>query len=169
MTEALMAPEIRRLLDELTTADAGGLSPLDRLKSHMVGNSTSAKVQVQRPVLVALVDLAALLAASPVPEEGEHHARTPWGQSVPWPASSPVLQISEDPSVMGAGDGPSPMPLRSEAEDIWRRTYVNRMVERGIDRASAQACCDAGDADLSEDPASAADDELSYWENDDDV
>ena len=49
---------------------------------------------------------------------------------------------------------------------MWRQAYVNRMVERGIDREDAQACCDASDADLSVDPADAADDELQYWEDD---
>lgn len=74
----------------------------------------------------------------------------------------------DDPSVMGAGGGLSPMPSRSEAEAVWRRAYVDRMVERGIDRKSAQACCDAGDADLSSNPADAADDELQYWTDDGD-
>jgi hypothetical protein len=37
------------------------------------------------------------------------------------------------------------------------------MIERGINREDAQACCDAGDVDLSADPADAADDELQYW------
>ena len=73
---------------------------------------------------------------------------------------------TDEPSVLGAGCGPSPMPLRSEAEVAWRRLYVDRMVARGIHREDAQACCDAGDADLSVDPADAADDELSYWDDD---
>jgi hypothetical protein len=73
----------------------------------------------------------------------------------------------DEPSVMGAGGGLSPMPSRAEAEAIWRRLYVDRMVERGVDRESAQACCDAGDVDLSANPADAADDELSYWAADD--
>jgi hypothetical protein len=33
-------------------------------------------------------------------------------------------------------------------------------VERGIDTDEARACCNAGDVDLSVDPADAADDEL---------
>lgn len=64
---------------------------------------------------------------------------------------------------------PPPMPSRNEAVIVWRKAYVDRMVERGVDRYSAQACCDAGDADLSEDPRDAADDELSYWANDEGV
>ncbi len=72
----------------------------------------------------------------------------------------------DEPSLMGASCGHSPMPLRSDAEAAWRRAYVERMVERGIDRESAQACCDAGDVDLATDPACAADDELQYWADD---
>jgi hypothetical protein len=58
------------------------------------------------------------------------------------------------------------MPSRAEAEAVWRRFYVNRMVERGIHREDAQACCDARDADLSVNPADEADDELQYWASD---
>lgn len=76
---------------------------------------------------------------------------------------------NDEPSVMGAGCGRAPMPARSEAEAVWRRLYVDRMVERGIDREFAQACCDAGDANLSVNPADAADDELQYWADDSDV
>lgn len=72
----------------------------------------------------------------------------------------------DEPSVLGAGCGRSPMPSRVEAEAVWRRLYVDRMVERGVDRADAQACCDAGDVDLSENPADAADDALQYWADD---
>lgn len=72
----------------------------------------------------------------------------------------------DEPSVMGAGGGVSPMPSRADAEAVWRRLYVDRMVERGVDRENAQACCDAGEVDLSVNPADAADEELSYWEND---
>lgn len=73
----------------------------------------------------------------------------------------------DEPCVMGAGGSLPSMPRRAEAEVIWRRFYVDRMVERGVDRESAQACCDAGDVDLSESPADAADDQLQYWEDDD--
>lgn len=73
----------------------------------------------------------------------------------------------DDLSVMGAGNGPSPIPLQSEADVVWRQRYVDRMVERGIDRESARACCDAGDVDLAENPADAADDQLQYWDDDD--
>lgn len=79
-----------------------------------------------------------------------------------------MSEQDNEPSVMGAGCGPAPMPSRSEAETVWRRLYVERMVERGIDRADAEACCAAGDVDLSVSPADAADDELQYWEDDGD-
>lgn len=77
-----------------------------------------------------------------------------------------MTPFDDEPPVIGAGDGPSLVPTRLEAEAAWRRAYVERMVERGVDRESAQACSDAGDVDLSCSPADAADDELSYWEND---
>jgi hypothetical protein len=58
------------------------------------------------------------------------------------------------------------MPSKDDAEAVWRRLYVDRMVERGVAREDADACCAAGDVDLDANPADAADDELSYWEND---
>lgn len=72
----------------------------------------------------------------------------------------------DEPSVMGGGAVPSPMPTKTDAEIAWRRAYVDRMVQRGVAREDAQAACDAGQVDLSEDPANAADDELSYWDAD---
>lgn len=74
--------------------------------------------------------------------------------------------FDDEPSIMGAGHLPIPIPTRAEAEAVWREAYVNRMVERGIDREDAQACCDAGDVDLSESPEDAADDQLAYWDAD---
>lgn len=75
--------------------------------------------------------------------------------------------FDEEPSVMGAGDGIGPMPTKADAEAAWRDLYVARMVERGVNVDDARACCNAGDVDLSANPADAADDELSYWESDD--
>jgi hypothetical protein len=76
------------------------------------------------------------------------------------------MSREDEPSVLGGGGGLAPMPSRSEAEAVWKRAYVDRMIERGVDRQDAQACCDAGDVDLDYDPADAADDELSYWADD---
>jgi hypothetical protein len=69
----------------------------------------------------------------------------------------------DEPSVMGGGVTPTPMPSKADAEEAWRRLYVARMVERGVDQRDARACCDAGDVNLSENPADAADSELEYW------
>lgn len=74
----------------------------------------------------------------------------------------------DEPSVMGAGAGLSPMPLPADAEAVWRAAYVARMVERGVCVEDAQACCDAGPAVLSDDPGEAADAELEYWNTDGD-
>ena len=74
----------------------------------------------------------------------------------------------DEPSVMGAGCGRSPMPTRADAESVWRAAYVARMVERGIDVDDARACCNAGSVSLSDDPVEAADAELEYWKNDGD-
>jgi len=60
------------------------------------------------------------------------------------------------------------MPTRADAEVAWRTAYVARMVARGIHVDDATACCEAGDVDLSEDPAEAADAELEHWGNDGD-
>lgn len=49
------------------------------------------------------------------------------------------------------------------AEAEWRQRFAARMVERGVDPHDAKACSEAGEIDLSIDPANAADDELSYW------
>lgn len=84
----------------------------------------------------------------------------------PTDAPTPVL---EEPSVLGAGGGIAPLPTKAEAEAAWRRGYVARMVERGIHADDAQSCCDAGDVDLSTNPAAAADDQLEYWDGDGDT
>ena len=75
----------------------------------------------------------------------------------------------DEPSVMGAGHYPPPMPTNAEAEAIWRAAYVARMVEIGIDVDDARACCDAGGADLTKDPNDEADAELDYWDSDGDT
>jgi hypothetical protein len=72
----------------------------------------------------------------------------------------------DEPSVMGAGDGLPPIPTEADRREAYKRLYVGRMVECGIDRESAEACFEAGEIDYDEDPRDAADDELSYWDND---
>ena len=72
----------------------------------------------------------------------------------------------DSPSVIGGGAADSTMPTRADAEEAWRRLYIERMIERGVEREDAQACCIAGDVDLSVDPRDAADDELQYWTED---
>lgn len=78
----------------------------------------------------------------------------------------PEAQEDDEPGVLGGGCGLTPVPSRAEAEAVWRQVYVDRMVARGVDREDAQACSDAGDVDLTVDPADAADDELLYWGSD---
>lgn len=72
----------------------------------------------------------------------------------------------DEPSVMGAGNGPAPMPTKAEAEAAWRTAYVARMVERGVHVEDAQACCAVEDLVLSQSPAEAADAQLEYWQSD---
>lgn len=75
--------------------------------------------------------------------------------------------MDDEPPVMGVGDGLPPMPTIEEAHAAWRRAFAARLVERGaLDHESADACAAAGDVDLSENPADAADDEMSYWDAD---
>ena len=73
---------------------------------------------------------------------------------------------AEEPGVLGAGCGTSPMPTEADRREAYKRLYVARMVERGVDEQDASACFDAGDVDYDIEPAEAADDELSYWDAD---
>ncbi len=76
----------------------------------------------------------------------------------------------DEPSVMGAGCGISPMPTREEAEAVWRKAFAARLVEAGaLDQESADECAAAVDVDFQQDPAEAADDEIEYWGNDGDM
>lgn len=70
----------------------------------------------------------------------------------------------ESPSVIGTDL--APMPIEADRRDAYKRLYVARMVTRGIDREDAESCFEAGDVDYDTDPETAADDELSYWDND---
>lgn len=106
------------------------------------------------------------------PSIGEGECQAPIGCDCFEFRSAVVVKPTEipddEPSVMGAGCSQSPLPTQVEAEAVWRVAYVARMVERGIHIDDARACCDAGDVNLSENPADAADDQLQYWENDGD-
>lgn len=70
----------------------------------------------------------------------------------------------DSPSVIGAHL--APLPTQHEAETAWRALFAARLVERGVDEQSAKACAAAGDVRLEDDPAEAADDEMSYWDAD---
>jgi hypothetical protein len=59
----------------------------------------------------------------------------------------------------------APLPTPQEA---WEAAYVMRLVERGLSIDSARKVCDAGEHDHTEDPRDAADEELSYWDDDGD-
>lgn len=62
----------------------------------------------------------------------------------------------------------SPMP---SAKDEWMAKYCLRLIERsGIDKESALACYHAAEDshDYEADPVEAADDEMSYWDDDGD-
>lgn len=72
----------------------------------------------------------------------------------------------DEPSVMGAGAGTPPMPTEADRLRAYKSLYVARMVACGIHEEDASACFDAGDVDYDTDPETAADDELSYWDND---
>jgi len=70
----------------------------------------------------------------------------------------------DSPSVIGAD--PWPMPTLEDAERAWRELFAARLVELGVDAESANACAAAGNVDLTDDPASAANAEVEYWDAD---
>ena len=65
-----------------------------------------------------------------------------------------------EPPVLGAGEGHSPLPT---TEEEWMAHYVLRMIERGVPAEEAWACCRASDHDYNSDPRDAADDEMYCW------
>ena len=71
----------------------------------------------------------------------------------------------DSPSVIGA-DFHRPMPTEADRREAYKRLYVGRMVARGVDQEDAEACFEAGEIDYDTNPEDAADDELSYWDND---
>lgn len=76
--------------------------------------------------------------------------------------------------VLGAGDGPAPMPTQQDREQAWRRLYIARIVAvAGVSEeaatASFEACGLGPDGyDIEDDPEECADDEMSYWDDDGD-
>lgn len=60
------------------------------------------------------------------------------------------------------------MNFTPEQIEAWRQRYVARLVERGLEEEHAQADYDGGDHDYAEDPVQAADESLSYYEDDGD-
>jgi len=54
----------------------------------------------------------------------------------------------------------------SDKRDAWTLRYVARFVEKGIPLQFAIETYSNGEHDYSDDPESAADDEMSYWDND---
>lgn len=73
--------------------------------------------------------------------------------------------MSDDsPSVIGTNL--PPMPTEADRHEAYKSLYVARMVSRGIPEEDATACFDAGDVDYDTSPEDAADEELSYWDND---
>lgn len=72
----------------------------------------------------------------------------------------------DEPSLMGAGAGLPPMPTEADRREAYKQLYVARMVSRGINSQDASDCFDAGEVDYDTDPQTAADDEMSYWDND---
>lgn len=70
----------------------------------------------------------------------------------------------DSPSVIGTCL--ASMPTEADRREAYKRLYVGRMVARGIDERDAMACFEAGEVDYDINPEDAADDELSYWDND---
>ncbi len=71
----------------------------------------------------------------------------------------------DSPSIIGAN--PPPIPTREEAEAVWRKAYVQRLMDaHNFNLEDATALADAGDVDLAIKPEDAADDEISYWDAD---
>lgn len=85
--------------------------------------------------------------------------------------STPNEESIDEPSVLGAGDGPAQMPTQQDREQAWRRVYIARMVKFGVEETHAAASFDAcgfgPDAyDIEDDPEDCADTEMSYWDDD---
>jgi hypothetical protein len=88
--------------------------------------------------------------------------------SNPSPASS---NEPDEPSVLGAGDGPAPMPTEADHKAAWRRIYMDTMIKHaGLTEDQAVDCFNAvDDYDYTEDPEQSAMDEMTYWSDDGDA
>jgi len=77
----------------------------------------------------------------------------------------PAPMADGEPSVLGSGVGQAPIPI---AEEAWMGRYVAQMVKRGIHPDDAWRSVRAGDHDYTDSPEDAADEELTYWDDDGD-
>lgn len=79
-------------------------------------------------------------------------------------------ELPREPAVLGAGDGPAPMPTEEGRKAAWRAIYIATMVKHaGLTEQEAADCYAAGDDyDLTEDPEQSALDEMTYWSDDGD-
>jgi hypothetical protein len=78
----------------------------------------------------------------------------------------------DEPSVMGAGCGSSPMPTEADHKAAWRHEFIRHCVAMGwFDEASAAAYFEAGadDWDYTEAPADAIAEDMQYWDDDGDA
>lgn len=76
--------------------------------------------------------------------------------------------LDNEPSVLGAGCGPAPMPIEEDRRRAWRNLYVAKFVAIGLDAETAQEWFDDLNWDdvKDEDPEAMADDEMEYWTDD---
>lgn len=65
----------------------------------------------------------------------------------------------------------TPAPTEQEFIDTYKQAYIARFVEKGITQQAAEACFEAAEFDEIRDtpPVEAADEEMSCWEDDEDV
>ncbi len=77
----------------------------------------------------------------------------------------------DEPSVIGAGCGLSPMPTETDRREAWGREFVLHAVSTGtLEEQHAMQLFEAGrdEWDYSMTPAEAFAEELSYWSDDGD-
>lgn len=77
-----------------------------------------------------------------------------------------------EPPVMGADCGLQPLPTQADRRAAWRNEFVRAAVDSGaLEEQHAQELFEAGadDWDYDMTPADALAEELSYWDNDEDL